>query len=34
MQRVCDVLEELTDEGILGNYAIGGAPPKTCCKRD
>lgn len=25
MQRVCDVLEELTDEGILGNYAIGGA---------
>jgi hypothetical protein len=25
MQRVCDVLEELTAEGILGNYAIGGA---------
>lgn len=25
MQRVCDVLEELTREGILGNYAIGGA---------
>jgi hypothetical protein len=25
MQRVCDVLEELTQEGILGNYAIGGA---------
>lgn len=25
MQRVCDVLEELTAEGILRNYAIGGA---------
>lgn len=25
MQRVCDVLEKLTAEGILGNYAIGGA---------
>jgi hypothetical protein len=25
MQRVCDVLEELTAEGILGNYAIGRA---------
>jgi len=25
MQRVCDVLEELTAEGILDNYAIGGA---------
>jgi hypothetical protein len=25
MQRVCDVLEELVAEGILGNYAIGGA---------
>jgi hypothetical protein len=25
MQRVCDVLEQLTAEGVLGNYAIGGA---------
>jgi hypothetical protein len=25
MERVCDVLEELIAEGILGNYAIGGA---------
>jgi hypothetical protein len=25
MQRVCDVLEKLTAEEILGNYAIGGA---------
>jgi len=25
MQLVCDVLEELTTEGILRNYAIGGA---------
>jgi len=25
MQRVCDVLEQLTAEGVLGNYAVGGA---------
>ena len=25
MHRVCDVLEQLTAEGIIGNYAIGGA---------
>ena len=25
MQKVCDVLEQLLNEGVVGKYAIGGA---------